>query len=577
MREDKGSNKTKVALWIGVVALATAAAAFLWGPARSRWPQVEGRLVGLFKSPARSEAPPAETRAGERKILYYQDPMHPGYKSDKPGVAPDCGMPLVPVYASEAGSSSTPAAQRPAVDRGPVEISPAQERLIGVTTARAEYRPLEKTIRTVARVDIDETRIAHVHTRISGWIQKVFVDYTWQHVNRGDPLFTIYSPELLATEQEYLLALKGKSSLGASPIQEVAAGADSLLEAARRRLSLWDVSEDQINELEKTGQAKRELVLYSPIAGHVTERKAFPNQYVTPDLDLYTVVDHSSVWVYADIYESEIGFVQVGQDATLTFDAYPGAVFSGKVSYLWPHLDMQTRTLKVRMDFLNPDLKLKPEMYAHLELNIPLGRRLVVPDSAVFDSGTRQLVFVEKGRGLYEPRDVKLGVRTDGYVEVLHGVNARETVASSATFLIDSESQLRAALAGATLGTGVTEIGGRPAPTTGAPGTTVPRVQIDFRSEPDPPRTGKNSVNVTVRDAAGKPVDNAAVKVVFILPAMPSMGMPAMRSEASLNFAGPGQYRGEFQLQAPGTWQVSVTVEKEGKAVGSAAFTVKAQ
>ncbi len=468
-------------------------------------------------------------------------------------------------------------AEQPRADRGPVQISPAQERLIGVTTARAEYRTLEKAIRTTGRVDIDETRIAKVHTRISGWIQKVFVDYTWQHVNKGDALFTIYSPELLATEQEYLLALKGKRQLEASSIQEVRAGAESLLEAARRRLSLWEISEDQINEIEKTGQAKRDLVLYSPITGHVMERKAFPNQYVTPDMDLYTVVDHTRVWVYADVYESEIGLVQPGQEATLTIDAFPGVVFRGKVSYLRPHLDMQTRTLKVRMEFPNPDLKLKPEMYAHVELRIPLGRRLAVPDSAVFDSGTRQLVFVETGPGSFEPRDVKLGVRTEGAAEVLQGLKPGETVSSSATFLIDSESQLRAALAGASLGTGVTEIGGRPAPGTGTSAPAVPQLQIELWTEPEPPRKGKNGVSVRVRDAAGKPVDNATVKVVFFMPAMPSMGMAAMRSEARLNASGGGRYRGEIQVETPGTWRASVTVEKEGKTLGAGAFTVTAQ
>jgi len=577
MEGNNRSNRKRLTVLAGVAALAAVTSAALFaGPAWARWDQVKTRLAGIFNLAKPPQGFSTEGGPRERKVLYYQDPMHPSYRSDKPGVAPDCGMQLVPVYASDAtpGAASARGGGQPVADRGPVQISSAQQQLIGLATARAEFRRIEKVIRTVARVDMDETRIARIHARISGWVQKVFVDYTWQHVKKGDPLFTIYSPDVVATEQEYLLALKAKQSLGSSPIQEVAAGADSLLGAARRRLSLWDISEDQINEIEKTGQVKRDLILYSPITGHVTERKVFPNQYVTPEMELYTVVDHTRVWVYADIYESEIGLVELGQDAVLTVDAYPGEVFRGKVAYLWPHLDMQTRTLKVRMEFPNPDLRLKPEMYGHVELKIPLGRRLVVPDSAGLDSGTRQLVFVEKGPGMFEPRDVKLGVRSDGYVEVLQGLRPREVVASTATFLIDSESQLRAALAGMSLGTMVTEIEGRPARSAGAAPSGVPQLQIDLRTQPEPPRTGKNAVSIRVRDSAGKAVDNAKVTVVFFMPAMPAMGMSASRSEAALDFAGAGEYRGEIELQTTGAWKVTVRVEKDQKTLGTAQFAV---
>jgi len=518
--------------------------------------------------------------APARKILYYVDPMHPSYKSDKPGIAPDCGMPLTPVYAPEGPASATPGEATPpaATERGPVEISTAQEHLIGLTTARAEYRNLGKTLRAVARVDVDETRIGQVHTRISGWVQKVFVDYTSQQVRTGDPLFSIYSPDLAATEQEYLLALKGQRDLGSSPFQDVAAGADSLLEAARQRLAQWDVSPEQISEIEKTGQAKREITFFSPLTGIVTERKTFPNQYVTPDMNLYTIADYTHAWVYADVYESEIPYVKLGQAATFTTLAYPGQVFAGKIAYLWPQMDPATRTLKVRMDFPNPGLKLKPEMYGNIEIRMPLGRRLAVPDSAVLDSGLRQMVFVEKVPGILEPRSVQVGVRTDGYAEIVQGLKAGETVASSANFLIDSESQLRAALAGMTLGTGVTGIAGQPAPTpTGGAAPAVSQLQISFHTQPEPPHTGRNRVLVSVRDAAGKPVDNAQIKAVFFMPAMPSMNMPAMRSEATLGFLGAGTYGGEIQVQTPGTWQVTVEVQKAGEVLGTGQFTVTAE
>jgi Cu(I)/Ag(I) efflux system membrane fusion protein/cobalt-zinc-cadmium efflux system membrane fusion protein len=364
----------------------------------------------------------------------------------------------------------------------------------------------------------------------------------------------------------------------------VASGANSLLEAARQRLLQWDVTPEQISEIEKTGSVKREITIFSPLAGMVTERKAFPNQYVTPDMNLYTIADYTHAWVYADVYESEIPYVRLGQAATFTTLAYPGQLFSGRIDYLWPQMDAATRTLKVRMDFPNPGLKLKPEMYGNVEIRMPLGRRLAVPDSALLDSGLRQMVFVEKTPGVLEPRSVQVGARTDGYAEIVEGLKAGETVATSASFLIDSESQLRAALAGMTLGTGVTGIGGQAAPPppggagrAGAPPGYAEKLQIGFHSQPEPPRAGKNRVVISVRDAAGQPVDNAQVKVVFFMPAMPSMNMPAMRSEALIGFLGAGAYGGEIQVQTPGTWQVTVEVQKEGKVLGTGQFTVTAE
>jgi RND family efflux transporter MFP subunit len=530
------------------------------------------------------------------------NPMHLAYRSGKPGIGPD-PVPaprlspgalsevewagLVPIYAPEGAASGAPTAGAPAApgERGPVEISTAQGHLIGLTTARAEYRRLEKTLRAVARVDVDETRIGQVHTRITGWVQKVYVDYTSQEVRKGDPLFTIYSPDLVATEQEYLLALKGQRELGGSPFPDVAVGANSLLEAARQRLAQWDVSAEQISEIEKTRQVKREITIFSPLTGVVTERKVFPNQYVTPDMSLYTIVDYTHAWVYADVYESEIPYVRLGQAARFTTLAYPGQVFSGRIDYLWPQMDATTRTLKVRIDFPNPGLKLKPEMYGNVEIRMPLGRRLAVPDPAVLDSGLRQMVFVEKAPGILEPRSVQVGARTDGYVEIVEGLKAGETVASSANFLIDSESQLRAALAGMTLGTGVTGIGGQVAPTprgevsqaAGSVRRLTDRLQISFHTQPEPARAGKNRVLLSVRDAAGQPVENAQVKVVFFMPPMPSMNMPATRSEALVGFLGAGMYGGEIQVPTPGTWQATVEVQKEGKVLGGGQFTVTAE
>ena len=416
-------------------------ALILGGAILAFWPPAKERVAELFRRPPRVVAAERAAPTGERKILYYEDPMHPWYRSDKPGIAPDCGMKLVPVYAPETASA---AASAP----GTVAISPARQQLMGITTARAEYRSLDKTIRTVGNATLDETRLAHVHVKITGWIQRVFADYTWQQVKKGDPLFTIYSPDLLASEQEYLLALKAERELGGSAFREVAAGGKSLLEATRRRLSLWDLTEEQIRQLEETGQPQREVTFYSPISGYVLERKAFPSQYVTPETEIYRLADLSTIWVQADIYESEIPDVSLGQEATLTAESLPGLAVKGRLVYIYPEVRADTRTLTVRMEFPNPELRLKPGMFVNVELRRSLGRLLTVPVDAVLDSGRRQIVFVDRGNGMFEPREVRLGERTETAVAILRGLRAGEKVVTRANFLLDSESNLRQAIAG---------------------------------------------------------------------------------------------------------------------------------
>ena len=449
------------------------------------WPPARARLGALVKPPVAAAAA-LETPAGERKILYYEDPMHPWYRSDKPGIAPDCGMKLVPVYAEEAGAATASTVP------GAVEISAARQQLLGVTTARAEYRPLEKVIRAVGRVALDEERLANVHVKVSGWIQKVFVDYTFQHVMKGAPLFTLYSPELLASEQEYLLALKAEKQWGASSFAEVAAGGKSLREAARRRLELWDLTDEQICKLEDTGKPQREITFYSPATGHVIERKAFPNQYVTPESELYKIADHSEVWVYADIYEPEMPLVELGQEATLTTAALPGRELRGRVIFIQPHLMEETRTLPVRLEFLNADLALKPGMFVNVELHRALGRQLTVPVDAVLDSGERQRVFVARGDGAFEPREVKVGERTEQYAAIVSGLRAGEKVVTRANFLLDSESNLRQAIAGmAPAGHAAHAAAGGPAASQPATKPTGREGHVTPKPEPSKPAESK--------------------------------------------------------------------------------------
>jgi len=284
--------------------------------------------------------------------------------------------------------------------------------------------------------------------RVSGWIQKVFVDYTWQPVTKGEALFTVYSPDLLATEQEYLLALRARKSLGTSPYQEVSSGTESLLEAARRRLTLWDLTDAQIDQLEATGKAQPEITFYAPASGYVMERNAYPNQYVTPDTELYKLVDLSRIWVQADVYEFEMPSVSLGQEATMTTESLPGTTFEGRVVFVYPDVKTDTHTGTVRLEFPNPELKLKPGMFVNVEVHKSFGRQLTVPVDAVLDSGTRQLVFVDLGNGGFAPREVQVGERTQDYIAILRGLRAGERVVTRANFLIDSESNLRQSMEG---------------------------------------------------------------------------------------------------------------------------------
>lgn len=381
----------------------------------------------------------AEEKSAERKLLYYQDPMHPAYKSNKPGQAPDCGMDLVPIYADEGKPVDR------ALPAGTIRINPEKQQLIGVQYGQVETRRLARTIRAVGRLTYDETRIARIHGKIEGYIEQVMVDFTGKEVRKGEPLLTIYSPELLATQQEFLLAARARRQLADSPFREVSSGSESLYQAARKRLDLWDISEEQIADIEKRNQPRKNLTLYAPLSGFVTARNAFPRQRVTPETELYAISDLSVVWVLADLYEYEIPLINVGQQATMTLSYFPGQKFSGKVTYLYPQLDPMTRTLKVRLEFPNPEYRLRPDMFANVEFAADFGQQLAVPQEAVLDSGAERTVFVDRGDGYLEPRKVELREKVDGWYIVHKGLAAGERVVTSGNFLVDSESLLKSA------------------------------------------------------------------------------------------------------------------------------------
>jgi RND family efflux transporter MFP subunit len=453
-----------------ILALVLLAAAFFGGYAYKSWFRSSGT---------------ANTAAGGRKILYYVDPMHPAYKSDKPGIAPDCGMKLEPVYA-DGGPAATASTQpkgkilyyrdprnpgfksdkpgmnpetgselEPVYENDPstfpvgtVQISPEKQQLIGVRYGIAEVTGGSETIRAAGKVTYDETRIAHVHTKYEGWIDKVYVDFIGKLVEKGQPLLTIYSPDLLASQQELLLARKAKEVMKKSTLEGVIDQSETLFQAARRRLELWDLSEAQIQQVLATGQPIKNITLYSPISGYVLERKAFSQVKVMPETDLYTVADLSRVWIMADVFEYEAPNIRVGQTARIELSYYPGRSFGARVTYIQPQVDPMTRTLKVRLEADNPGIVLKPDMYVDVKFQVASAATLTVPSDAVLDAGDKKTVFVDRGNGYFEPRPVEIGEQKGDRITILSGLKAGERIVTSANFLIDSESQMKAAASG---------------------------------------------------------------------------------------------------------------------------------
>ena len=326
-----------------------------------------------------------------------------------------------------------------------VAIPAVMRQLIGVRSAPATVGTLEQEIRTVGTVDYDERAFTQVNLRVSGWIQEVFVNSIGRPVRKGEPLFTLYSPDLLSTQDEYLLALKMKAQVAASPLVDARDSATALVASARERLRLWELTDEQIAALERRGKAEQILTVYAPSSGIVLKREALPGKYVEPGTTLYEVADLSHVWVHADIYESEVAAVKLNQPGAITFEAYPGETFRAKVSYIYPSLNSEARTVRVRLELPNPGLRLKPGMYGTVTVQTSSVKTLVVLKEAVLDTGLRQLVFLDRGQGVYEPAPVKLGRKSQDRVEVLDGIKEGDRVVTSANFLLDADSKLASA------------------------------------------------------------------------------------------------------------------------------------
>ena len=371
---------------------------------------------------------PGAVAVSGKKVLYWVDAMNPALKSAKPGKAPD-GMDLVPVY--DDGSGPTTSTVTGYAD---VKLTSERQQLIGVQTGMTEVRSLGRNVRTVGRVAVDETRLYKISTKFDGYIEKLYVNVTGQQIRKGQALFSVYSPDLLATQQDYLLAMRAATQ------------APSLLAAARQRLLLWDVTPAEIRELERTGVSRKSITIYSPANGYVLNKIAVEGARVTAGEPLFEIANLNRVWIQADVYESELQFIRLGATATTTLSYIPGRTWTGRVTFIAPTVDPITHTVKVRSEFDNADGALKPEMFGDVVIEQPVRQVVVVPDSAVLQTGTRSVVFVVKDDGTFEPREVAVGTKSDGFYEVRSGLAAGVKVATQANFLIDSESRLKAAL-----------------------------------------------------------------------------------------------------------------------------------
>lgn len=401
-----------------------------------------------------------------RKILYWVDPMHPAYRSDKPGIAPDCGMKLEPVY-------EEPRSEKGSTGGGAIHVSGDMEQAIGVRFGAVSYHMEAETIRAPGRVVPDETLITRVYPHMEGWIVKTFVDFDGQLVKKGDLLLTVYSPEVLAAEQEFLLALRTRDNLKESAVKDAWGDAEMLIQTTRKRLEVFDLTPGQIAEIEEartplegttvlelfdkkwtqvggdghTPGSRRTISVFSPASGYVATRNAYPGQRVTAETELYALADPSHVWVMADVSETDIGRVHEGESAIVTAPVSGAPPFTARVSYIQPEVDPQTRTAKVRLDASNDHRQLKPDMFVNVQFSVGESARLTVPRDAVLDSGTRQTVYVDCGGGNLEPRAVETGRRMGERVEIVAGLKPGERIVTSGTFLMDSESRLRSGMA----------------------------------------------------------------------------------------------------------------------------------
>jgi len=378
--------------------------------------------------------------AGTVLVLRSAERMQPPLRDAEPSAHEGASAPPTP-SADHGGEHPQEAAGKV------VYVSPARQQLIGVRTAAIERRPLESSIRTVGTLAYDETRVTQIHTKIAGWVERVYVDYVGKLVRRDEPLLDVYSPELVSTQTEYLLALKARSELGASPVAATRSAAEALFVAARDRLRLWDIPESEIETLERTREVRKTLTLHAPFDGIVLERNVFPGQYIAPEMPTFKIADLSRIWAFGAVFEYELPLVRLGQPVEIEF-AYGAASrkLQGTITYVYPEIDPQTRRVKIRAEFENPGLQLKPDTYVTFVIRVRGGERLVIPKEAVIDTGVTRYALLAHPNGYFEPREIEVGPPDDDSYPLLAGLDEGDRVVTSAQFLIDSETNLQAAM-----------------------------------------------------------------------------------------------------------------------------------
>ena len=535
-------------------------------------------------------------KRGDPRSSELTDAMRDMKQMDMKGMPMESTMPVKDMEPMP-GMSAAPS--------GAVAVPAVARQLIGIRSAPVAHAMLEQEIRTVGRVDYDERGFSQVTLKIPGWVRAVFVDSIGRPVRKGEPLFTLYSPDLLTTQDEYLLAVKTQVQLAASPLEDAIVNAAALVTSARERLRLWDVTDAQIAALERRGKAEPVLTVYAPSSGIVLKREALPGKYVEPGTTLYEIADLSTVWIHADIYESEVAATRVGQPAAVSFVAYAGETFRGTVAYIYPTMNTETRTVRVRLELPNPELKLKPGMYGNVTLQTDAVKTLLVPKEAVLDTGLRQLVFMDRGDGRYEPASVKLGRRSQDVVEVMEGLKEGDRIVTSANFLLDAESklastssmqammgrigmadwQMRGAYEGKMEGMdmgkgdmqgmqGMKGMDGmkKTEGMSGMQGTASSSAkavserrdtggyELAVTTFPETPKAGEVLLRLKVTDQTGKPVTDAQVTLVYTMP------MPGMAdSKATASHTKDGVYEGKAMFGMGGTWVVTVNMAVPSK------------
>lgn len=452
-----------------------------------------------------------------------------------------------------------------------VQLTSEEQQQVGLEMTPARRQTLRREVVAVGKVEEAETQIATISARVGGRIDRLLVNFTGQSVSRGQAIALIYSPEVVVSGEEYKLALENRERLGASASPTAIQQASELVAASRRRLDLWGVTPQQIADISRAEQPRIHITIHSPASGIITERKVTEGQYVREGDVLYTLTDLSTVWVIAEVYEADLPQVRVGQGVEITTEALPGTTLRGQVNFVEPMLNQQTRTVPVRVQVSNPGMRLRPGMFTMAKIrSTGAGRVLTIPRSAVLHAGTRNIVYLAREGGMFEAREVQLGSPAEDRYPVLKGIQEGERVVSRGAFMLDSQTRITGGMTGLFGGSKEFERGSQA-------GATSANLKITFKTEPDPPKGAEeNTFRVSVMDANGKPVTDAQVTVTLVMPAMPSMNMPEMRSAAELKWNGK-EYEGRGTIQMAASWNVTIEVSRGGQLLGMQRASINAR